>query len=441
MKRAYLTILILISIMLLGANVVTKSIDIFSLQESQITPELIEMIQQNNEKLDRTDPSWDFGTTAIPVPLPRPADPPFLEDTPWSKDFTSSIVYTGSNPLSLFYNATTQRFNITTDPLNPLKLIFTIKPEMAHWYGTETMIIGVTDSPTRELSRAIATAIVKITVTPVDDPIILNCPPEFEVHDAFGNLLRYEIDMVEGTPLTINFLDYNGQMLIRTVDDLNNPDNYEFYITQTQPAPYDVIITQTPPYVGKTVTFTPRPGFFGEVSFAITNTDNNINGFLDSDPGLNTCLNVFVLKVANVNDAPIIKERTPANPTLEITQSETKSFSVRTFDEDDYFLGIVPPTTEMHYMWRITGNEYGTPLNQIIAPINSASPGNPLDVLSSVNYTFDYPGPFQLSVVVSDDAVTLPPEVWNINVLPKGPEFTLPGGTYTHTVSVGLFLQ
>ncbi|MDY0152239.1 MAG: chitobiase/beta-hexosaminidase C-terminal domain-containing protein, partial [Candidatus Cloacimonas sp.] len=439
MKRVYLVILVLMSIMLLGADVVTEGIDLFALQESQITPELIDMIKLNNEKVDRSNPSWNFGTTTFPVPLPGMHEPLFMEDTTWSKDFTSNIVYTGSGQLTLFYNSPSQRFNITTDPLNRLKLIFTIKPEMANWYGTETIIIGVSDSPTREPSRDYATAVVKITVTPADDPIILNCPDEFTVLNSSGDIDHYEIDMVEETPLTINFMDYNGQMLIRTVDDLNNPSNYEFYITQTQPLPYDVVITQTPAYVGKTVTFTPRPGFFGEVSFAITNTDNNINGFLDLDPGSNTCLNVFVLKVGNVNDATVIKEWTPADQTLEIIQSETRNFSVCTFDEDDKYLGFVPPATEVHYEWRITGSEYGVPFNRIIAHTNSASPGNPLDVLSSVNYTFNYPGTFQLSVVVSDDDAILPPVVWNINVLPAGPEFTLPGGTYNHTVSVGLF--
>lgn len=436
MKRTMLVLcLMLISVTLLFS----EGINYYELQESQITSEVIEMILQSNSRVERSAPVWDFGTTSVPVPLPRPGDDLFYEDQVWSKDFSSHIQYSGSGELFLFYNSVTQRFNITTDPVNPLMLHFSIKPGMEHWYGSETMIIGVSDTPMRDPSRAYATAVVRISVTPVDDPIILNCPPEFQVLDEFGNLLHYQIMMQEETPLTINFMDFNGVPLIKTVDDLNNPSNYEFFVTQTQQPPYDVSITQTPAYVGKTVTFTPRPGFFGEVRFAITNTDNNINGFLDNDPDFNTCLNVFVLKVANVNDAPVIRDWTPAAQTIDVIQYSAQSFSVRAFDEDDFYLGMVPPATEMNFEWRITGSEYGSPLDQVIAHTTSSSPGNPLDVLSSIDYTFNYPGAFQLSVVVSDASVTLPPLVWDVNVMATGPEFTIPGGVYTETISVGLF--
>ncbi len=436
MNRTVLMLfLMLVSITLLFS----AGINYYELQESEITADVIEMIRQDNSRVERSAPTWDFGTTAVPVPLPRPADDPFLEDQVWTKDFSSHVVYSGSGELFLFYNSVTQRFNITTDPVNPLMLHFSIKAGMENWYGSETMIIGVSDSPMREPSRTYATAVVRITVTPVDDPIILSCPPQFQVLDEFGNLLHYQIDMQEETPLTINFLDYDGVALIKTVDDLNNPSNYDFFVTQTQQPPYNVSINQTPAYVGKTVTFTPRPGFFGEVRFAITNTDNNINGFLDLDPDFNTCLNVFVLKVANVNDDPVIKSWTPADQTINVNQHTSQSFSVRAFDEDDYYLGLVPPDTEMNFEWRITGSEYGSPLDQVIAHTTAASPGNPLDVLSSIDYTFNYPGAFQISAIVSDGSVTLPPLVWTINVMATGPEFTLPGGVYTETINVGLF--
>ncbi len=436
MKRTVLMLfLMLISVTLLFS----AGINYYELQESEITSDVIEMIRQNNSRVERSAPVWDFGTTSVPVPLPRPGDDPFLEDQVWTKDFASHVVYSGSGELFLFYNSVTQRFNISTDPVNPLKLHFSIKAGMENWYGSETMIIGVSDSPMREPSRAYATAVVRITVSPVDDPIILSCPPQFQVLDEFGNLLHYQIEMQEETPLTINFLDYEGIALIKTVDDLTNPSNYDFFVTQTQQPPYNVSITQTPAYVGKTVTFTPRPGFFGEVRFAITNTDNNINGFLDTDPDFNTCLNVFVLKVVNVNDDPVIRSWTPAAQTLNVNQHASQSFSVRAFDEDDYYLGLVPPLTEMNFEWRITGSEYGSPLDQVIAHTTSSSLGNPLDVLSSIDYTFNFPGAFQISAVVSDGSVALPPLVWNVNVMATGPEFTIPGGVYTQTINVGLF--
>jgi len=435
-------ILILVALLSIGAVFSMQMGELLNLRGDEITPEIIDLITANNATLSRTGPSWNFGTSSVPVPLPRPGDDPFLEDIPWQKDFSSHIVYDGTDPLFLFYNTPSQRFNISTDPVNPLKLHFTVRPEMAHWYGTETLIIGVSDTPGRDPNRAFATAVVRITVSPVDDPIILDCPPEFIQYDDEGNITHYEIQMMEDASLTINFLDYNGLPLIKTVDNLNNPANYDFFITQTQPIPYDVEMVQTPAYVGKTVTFTPRPDFFGEVTFTITNVDNNVNGFLDANPDFNTSINVFVLKVFNENDAPVIRAVSPQPYTQELVQFENKVFSVRTFDADDEFIGFDPPNTELTYEWRITGSEYGSPIDLIFPHTLSADPANPRDVISSIDYSFDYPGEFQVTLTVSDDVVTLPVLVWIVTVLPAGPEFTIQGyppNIYYNSIEVGLF--
>ena len=448
-KTVFLLCLILLGLSFLYA----KEIDFVSLSENEITPQMIDLILESNARMDRNAPGWDFvaGQDPVPVPLPRPGDLPFLEDLPWTKDFTSHITYGGvpynpaiHPPLHLFFNTPTQRFEITRSLTNPLELTFSTRANMEHWYGSEIFIIGVSDQPSREPGRAYATAVVRLTVSPVDDHIIIDCPPEFTEYDEFGNITNYVISMQEDTQLTINFLNYNGEALIKTVDDLNDPGNYQFFITQTQMPPFDVNITQTPAYTGRTVTFSPMPNFFGEVVFTITNVDNNLNGFLDANPEFNTSLNVFKLRVTNVNDAPIIRPSSwlPTQLTQDIIQHQSLNFSAVTFDADDPYYKRLNSAhvTEMTYEWRITGFEYGVELNEVIPhTITQGVSPNQHDIIPSIAYQFNYPGTFQVSLTVRDSVVTLAPLVWTVNVAPVGPEFTLPAGIYIDPIEVGLF--
>jgi hypothetical protein len=395
--------------------------DFFNLKESEITTDVINQIKVNNSRVDRVDPTWDFGSTAIPVQLPLAGDSRFLEDQPWRKNFRPHVVYTGTDSLYLYYSTPTQHFDISVNPLNRLELIFTPKASAMHWYGTETLIIGVAQV-NRDPNRVLATAVVTITVDPVDDPIILTCPVEFQEIDPDGTTV-YVIPMNEDEVLTVNFTDYNGVRLIQSVDNLTNPNDFQFFITPILPPPYLINFFQTPLYTGKTVTFTPIPNYYGDYRFVVTNLDNNVNNYLTDNPVFNTCRNTFVIRVANINDAPVINSYLPASLNLELTQGDTQNFSVNATDADDPYSTT---GTTMTYTWTVTGSNYGTQISQQISTTSSA------------NYTFDYPGTFEVSVVVSDGIVTLDPLVWTVEVLPNGVIFSLLGGVYTHGVEVSL---
>jgi hypothetical protein len=244
MKKALVFLITVLGILSLAA----QSNMFLQLSEEQITPEIYEQIERNNAQV--RGPSFNFVSTPYNLPdnadIADPLTGRFNEDTPWTKDFSRHVVNPEGNQL-YFYFSNTEHFIITQpDSGNPLKLRF--QPIPTHWYGSELMVITVSDEPLDRTNRATATAIIRINVSSVPDPpLFVNLPA--------GNI--FTID--EDASLSVNFRDY-----INCID--SSIENFDLYVMQTQapigPETYNVMVSQAPNiYTGHQVTFTPQPDY------------------------------------------------------------------------------------------------------------------------------------------------------------------------------------
>jgi hypothetical protein len=284
------------------------------LTEDQLTPEIYEQIARNNSQV--RGPSFNFASTPYNLPdntdIGDPLTGRFYEDTPWVKDFSRHVSNPDASQL-YFYFSNTEHFIITQpDVTNPLKLRF--QPIPTHWYGSELMVITVSDEPLDRTNRATATAIIRINVTSVPDPPLFVGLP-------VGNV--FPID--EDTSLSLDFRDY-----INCID--SSIENFDLYVMQTQapigPELYNVMVTQSPNiYTGYDVTFTPQPDYNNPtgVRFIVTAVDRGSSAFSTVE---------IILRIIPENDPPEIVSFLPATPEFTIDQNTTQAFSVVTQDPD-----------------------------------------------------------------------------------------------------------
>lgn len=378
MKKAFILLVVILGVISLSA----QAREFLKLKESQITPQIYDQIERNNALV--RGPSFSFASSPYNLPdntdINDPLTGRFLEDVPWVKDFTRHVVNPGGGPL-YFYFSNTEHFNISQpDPGNPLKLRF--EPIPTHWFGSELMVVTVSDEPLDRTTRASATAIIRINVTSVPDPPV------------FSNLpLNNTFYVNEDEFLSLNFRNY-----VRCIDSAQ--DNFDLYVLQTQapigPETYNVMVTQAPGlYTGHLVTFTPQPDYNNPagVRFLITAVDRVSNGFSMVE---------ILLVVVPENDPPEILSYFPASLNIEINQNDTQHFEVNVLDLDN------DPLVET---WTLSGTLNGAPFSQVVSNT------------STLDYQFVNPGIYTLTYVVSDawvqDSVT-----WTVTVKPIGPIFS-----------------
>lgn len=331
--------------------------------------------------------SFSFNFDSSPYNLPDTADiadpetGPFLEDQIWTKDFTRHINNPEGIILTLSFYNTPQHFSVTTDPENPLKLLF--EPIPANWNGAEQLILVAKD----EASGEFVLHAINITVTPVPDPPIWSGLPE-------GNLFITP----EETELQINFMDF--------VECVDAEDPNDFDLSIADPGS-PVTITQDPPETGALITFSPDLDFNGTASYVLTAVDRNSRASSEQ---------TVYLEVQAVNDPPEITGWLPAELEQTLDQGASLSFSVTADDVDD---------EELTYIWTHSGTQNGLPFENVVS------------TTSSLEMVFNIPGTQTISCVVSDseagDSV-----VWTLIVRPSGPLFAPPGGTYTSGINVTL---
>jgi len=377
MKKVFILLIVVFGVISLSA----QAREFLKLNEAQITPEVFAQIEQNNAQV--RGPSFNFSSSPYNLPdntdISDPQTGRFYEDIPWVKDFTRHIVNPEGNQL-YFYFSNTEHFNITQpEPANPLKLRF--EPIQPHWYGSELMVVTVSDEPLDRSTRATATAIIRINVTSVPDPPVFDNLPA-------GNIFTTDEDVA----ISLNFRDY-----ISCIDSAE--DNFDLYVLQTQapigPELYNVIISQAPSaYTGHLVTLSPQPNYNNPagVRFIVTAVDRASNGF--------STIEIFLVIIPE-NDAPQILSYLPSSLDIEINQDDTQHFEVDVLDLDN------DPLT---HSWTLSGSTNGVPFSTVVS------------TTSSLDYQFVNPGIYTLTYVVSDawvqDTIT-----WTITVKPIGPIF------------------
>jgi len=377
MKKVFILLIVVFGVISLSA----QAREFLKLNEAQITPEVFAQIEQNNAQV--RGPSFNFSSSPYNLPdntdISDPQTGRFYEDIPWVKDFTRHIVNPEGNQL-YFYFSNTEHFNITQpEPANPLKLRF--EPIQPHWYGSELMVVTVSDEPLDRSTRATATAIIRINVTSVPDPPVFDNLPA-------GNIFTTDEDVA----ISLNFRDY-----ISCIDSAE--DNFDLYVLQTQapigPELYNVMISQAPSaYTGHLVTLSPQPNYNNPagVRFIVTAVDRASNGF--------STIEIFLVIIPE-NDAPQILSYLPSSLDIEINQDDTQHFEVDVLDLDN------DPLT---HSWTLSGSTNGVPFSTVVS------------TTSSLDYQFVNPGIYTLTYVVSDawvqDTIT-----WTITVKPIGPIF------------------
>lgn len=379
MKKVFLVNLILFSIMLLGAGVS----DFLKLRGDQITPAVLRQIELNNLRVDGPTFNWTTYPANLPdaVDIADPATGRFYEDIPWTKDFSRHITRDPMDDIHVYWNDTVN-FTITQpDPVNnPLLLKFTPNTD---WNGQELIVLTISDEPLSEGHRVASTAIVRITVTPVNDP------PRF----SFDN--EHVFLTLEETPFEVNFRD-----LITCIDSA--PTNFDLYITQSQLSlPYSVQIRQ---YAGSAipanlsptgyrVVFDPQLDETGDFRFLITAVDKFSNAFETKE---------IIVRVLPENDAPVIVDFFPDPANIVVDQYTTHNFGVNAIDVDGDVLT---------YTWQMTAETAsGIIINETISTTDAAA------------YTFDYPTVYSLTLTVSDGLLS-DTQAWTISVQPVGPQF------------------
>lgn len=398
MKKAFLLLIVLAGILGLHA----QAENFLSLRSDQITPEVIARVNAQNQQV--RGPSFSFTSTPYNLPdavdIADPLTGRFREDITWTKDFTRHINNPESATLYMYYS-NPEHFIITQpDPGNPLKLQF--QPIPTNWYGSELMVITVSDAPLGRDVRATATAIVRINVDSVPDPPIFSGLPP--AHTFFVN---------EDEFLFVNFRNY-----VQCID--SSIYSFDLFVAQTQLSlPYNVNVQQynpgdqtTPVANGQLVKFTPipnwpPPGVDGTVRFIVTAVDRTSNAF--------TAVEIFVTVIPE-NDPPVITGYLPNTLEFTIDQNTNQAFSVTVVD---------PDLTPLNHTWLLEGLLNGVPFSNVVSNT------------SNLNYLFDVPGTYTLTYTVSDgweqDSVQ-----WIIHVRPIGPLFNPVGGVYDHSITVSL---
>ncbi|MDP3113297.1 MAG: chitobiase/beta-hexosaminidase C-terminal domain-containing protein, partial [Candidatus Cloacimonadaceae bacterium] len=384
MKKAFVLLIVLMAATLISADAKR----FLNMREVQITPEVLEQVMQNNQLV--RGPSFNFSSTPYNLPdavdIADPLTGRFYEDVPWIKDFTRHIVNPGGGTLYL-YHSTPEHFIITQpDPGNPLKLRF--QPIPQQWFGTELMVITVSDEPLSRTDRAMATAIIRLNVTSVPDPPVFHNLPA-------GNIFYTDEDV----SFSRNFQDY-----VYCIDSA--PTNFDLFVAQTQfTLPYNVATTQSPGVNGHNVLFSPRRDFNGTQSFLVTAVDRLSSGFSTQE------IHVVVLPQ---NDPPEILSYSPPQGTITVNQDQNVLFNVNVIDIDG---------NALTHTWTLSGTFNGVPFSNVVS------------TSSSLDYLFSIPGTYNLVYSVTDgwETVTLQ---WTIIVSPIGPIFTPWGATFDHGISV-----
>jgi len=355
--------------------------------DSGLSDELLELIASKQSR----DASFSFvflGGQPHNLPdiddLADPDTGEFLEDIPWTKDFTRHINNPEGLNLTLSLLNPAMKFTITQpESGNPYKWHF--EPIEEHWNGSEVLVLVLED----EASGVQAMTLVRINVTPVPDPPIwINLPD--------GNLFS----TLEEEDLIVEFKDY-----VQCLDSLEDPSNFDLSVIANDEYPITVI--QDPPNDGSLVTFSPHLNFFGLVSYDVTAKDRASNAFSTQ---------TIWIEVINVNDPPEITQWHPLELEQTVDQSESLSFWVTAVDVDD------DPLT---YTWTHSGFVDGEPFTQIVS------------TEASLDLQFDIPGVQTVTCVVDDgeDQVSMS---WTVTVSPHGPIFAPVGGIYTSGVNVAL---
>jgi len=398
MKKAYLLLYVLAGIFGLYA----QAEDFLKLRGDQITPEVIARVDAQNQQV--RGPSFSF--TSTPYNLPDAADIAdpltgrFREDITWTKDFTRHVNNTEGATLYMYYS-NPEHFVVTQpDPTNPLKLQF--QPIPTHWYGSELMVITVSDTPLGRDGRATATAIVRINVESVPDPPIFSGLPPANT---------FFVD--EDDSLFVNFRNY-----VQCID--SSIYGFDLFVAQTQLSlPYNVNVEQYNPGDqntqvpnGQLVKFRPIPDWpppavNGTVRFIVTAVDRTSNAF--------TAVEIFVTVIPE-NDPPVITGYLPATLDFTIDQNTTQNFSVTVVD---------PDMTPLAHTWLLEGLLNGVPFSNVVS------------TTTSLSYLFDVPGVYTLTYTVSDGWVQDTVQ-WTIHVRPIGPLFNPVGGVYDHSITVTL---
>lgn len=395
MKKAILVILVLMSIVLLGADVS----DFLQLRGDQITPSVVRQIELNNMRVD--GPTFNF--SSYPANLPDNADIAdpttgrFYEDIPWNKNFSRHITSDPTDTLYVYWNNTVNFTISQPDPVNnPLALVFTPNTD---WNGQELIVLTVSNQPLDGGNRAASTAIIRVTVTPVNDP------PRFGFENGYTFLT------LEENPIQVNFRDW-----ITCIDSA--PTNFDLYVTQGQLSlPYSVQVNQyagaaIPANLNPTgyrVEFDPQLDQTGDYRFLITAVDKFSNAFETKE---------IIVRVLPENDAPVIVDFLPQPANMIVDQYTTHNFSVTTLDVD----GDVLTNT-----WRMTATAAnGIVIDEIISTTTLAE------------YTFDYPTIYTLTYTVFDGLLS-DTQIWTISVQPVGPQFVpLPNNPHKDPLVVAL---
>lgn len=356
--------------------------------ESGLSPEILELIAVSQGR----DLSFSFSFLGQqPHNLPDtddlidPDTGEFLEDIPWTKDFTRHIVNPEGLDLTLSFQslAQTPRLVIAQpDPTNPLK--FRFEPIEEHWNGSEEFVLRAIHADSGEM----AVTIIRINVTPVPDPPLWIGLPD-------GNLFS----TLEEEDLIIEFKDF--------VQCIDAEDPSDFDLSVIANGEYPITVIQDPPNNGSLVTFSPHLNFFGLVSYEVTAVDRSSNGFSTQ---------TIWIEVIDVNDPPEITEWQPFELEQTVDQGESLSFWITAVDVED------DPLT---YTWTHSGIVDGEPFTEIVATV------------ASLDLQFDIPGVQTVTCVV-DDGEDQASISWTVTVSPPGPIFDPIGGIYTGGVNVAL---
>jgi hypothetical protein len=390
MKKIFFVFVILMSVMLLRG----QPLDVRQLSEKDFTPEMIEVIRQQNSS---TRTGWSFNYSDIPHVMPVNADDFVQGNTPWIKDFAADINnYTAGDAIH-FYWSNSERFEIETVPGNPSQLKFTTINQL--WWGEETIAITINDEPLSPGEMGAATWLFSVRVKNVLDAPIFNFPNvEADIPDG------YIFTTPEDTPFTVNFIGtMPGSTLpyIESVDNLNSPTAIQLFITPTSPT---VSYTQanSGAGLGTSVTFIPPSNVWGaheDYTFLLTAKDRSY-GLISS--------RTIKVRVTQVNDPPEIQS--VKVDTLEVIamseigpfgQGQNVAFEAVGFDMDG---------DTVFYSWILDG-EFGS---------------TEIGTSAAFNYTFNTPGYYTLTLKVRDRADNSGFEVsqsWDVTVSPLGPQF------------------
>ncbi len=300
-----------------------------------------------------------------------------VPNVPPAANFTSNVS-TGLAPLSVTFN--------------DLSIPGTCPITSWEWNFGDNTPISTEQNPTHIYSRGIYT----VSLTVRDSSTASNTMTLQDMISATNQaplLIQPFPDLTENedfTPLVINlsshFADYDGDILIYTVDNNNNQ------------------ITAS--ITNNLLTITPFLNYYGTTSVTVTADDLYLQAQMARKSSVKTratCNDTFIITINGVNDPPVINSFNPPQVTLTVDINDSQVFSVAASDID----------SAISYRWYING------VNQNVG-------------LNTFEHLFTASNTYEVKAEITDNLTTLT-QIWTVTVpTDNDDQFIIPLVTALH---------